>query len=69
MNTNRIKEFISLVVLEIYETENKIISIGLKWGDSKYLTQIGFKRQEQIRILNHLETLDKEQLRNFGVMI
>lgn len=69
MDTSRIKEFISKSLLEVYITEDKIISIGLAWGYSKYMGYLGFKRTEQISILNHLETLNQTELKGLGVLI
>jgi len=55
INKNRIKEFLNNSQLEIYITDNKVLSVGLKWGYSKILKENGFKRKEQINILNYLE--------------
>lgn len=67
METKRVKEFISNSMLEVYLTDGKIMSIGLTWSYSKHLIGLGFKRTEQISILNHLETLNKTELKGLGV--
>jgi len=55
INHERVKEFISLNCLEIHTLNNKVLSIGIKWGYSNYFKANGFKRNEQIAILNYLE--------------
>ena len=48
--------------IEIYLTDNKINSVGLKFGYSKDLVILGLSRKKQIEILNHLEQLPLKEL-------
>ena len=51
---NRIETFIEnaqIKVLKLFDN----YKIGLAYGESKRLKQAGFKRKEQIEILNYLE--------------
>jgi len=50
--------------IEIYTTENKIKSVGLKKGYSKILINLGLNRKKQIQVLNHLENLSLNDLEN-----
>ena len=51
----RIKEFAKAGDFDIHTSEhNKIMSIGLKWGESKRLKD-QFKRKEQIKLLDKME--------------
>ena len=52
--------------IEIYTTEDKINSIGLKFGYSKILKGLGLNRNKQIEILNHLEKLSLKELEDYN---
>ena len=48
--------------IEIFKTDNKINSVGLKFGYSKHLSIIGLSRKKQIEVLNYLEKLSLKEL-------
>ena len=48
--------------IEIFTTDNKINSVGLKFGYSKHLSILGLSRKKQIEILNYLEKLSLKEL-------
>ena len=48
--------------IEIFIIDNKINSIGLKFGYSKHLSIIGLSRKKQIEVLNYLEKLSLKEL-------
>ena len=54
--------------IEIYTTEDKINSIGLKKGYSKILKGLGLNRNKQIEILNHLEKLSLINLKKLYML-
>lgn len=55
INKKRLKEFITYSNFEVFFRDNKIVEIGLKYGESIYLKQLGFKRNEQISFLDWLK--------------
>ena len=53
----KLKKFTELGIFEVRRSgnEDKIISVGLKKGESKFLASQGIKRKEQIKMLDHLQ--------------
>ena len=51
--------------IEIFKTDNKINSVGLKFGYSKHLSILGLSRKKQIEILNYLEKLPLKEFEGY----
>lgn len=56
----RVKQFKNSANLEVYTTDGKVMSVGLKRGDGVILSNLGFSRQEQIKILDYLQENPKD---------
>jgi len=51
-----IKDFVDMGNFEVYySNDDKLMSVGLKWGEGVALQRMGIKRKDQIRMLDWLE--------------
>jgi hypothetical protein len=55
INEKRLKEFAQWGNFEVNFSDDKVMGVGLKWGESKNLENLGFKRKEQIRMLDFMQ--------------
>ena len=62
MLNKRIDKFLNCGSFEFFYSEGEFKSLGLKWGESKRLTHLGFNRKEQIYLLNQIESDIKNKL-------
>ena len=51
--------------IEYFTNENKLRSVGLKFGYSKALKENGLSRKKQIEILNYLEKLPLKEFEGY----
>jgi hypothetical protein len=55
ISQKKLKKFTQEGEFEVYMYNGKIESIGLRWGESKRLKNLGIKRKDQIKMLDWLE--------------
>jgi hypothetical protein len=55
LEMKRAKKFTEIGWFDVHMTEGRITSIGLHWGESKRLKNLGYSRKDQIGLLNWLE--------------
>jgi len=69
INEKRLKDFVTQGNFDIHTIDKDITSVGLKLGDSKFLQHQGFKRKEQIQMLDYLQDNPKLVKRLFKGVI
>ena len=65
-NLKRIKEFAQFGNFDVHFQGDKI-KIGLSNGESKYMATLGFKRAEQIKLLDCMEDNPKRLKKVLGL--
>ena len=66
MNDKRLKEFAQSGMFEVHFQGDKK-RVGLKYGESKYLETLGFKRKEQIKMLDFMQDNPKKLKKLLGM--
>jgi len=62
----RLKAFVNAADFEVHTSGVKLMGVGLKWGESKRLQSLGFKRKEQIKLLDTLQDNPKKAKKLIG---
>jgi len=60
MNKKRLKQFTQEGMFEVNWMGGKLLGVGLKYGESKHLENLGYKRKEQIQMLDFMQDNPKE---------
>lgn len=55
MSNNNLMQFVKEGNFEVHMQDGDIMSVGLKWGESKRLVNLGIPRDRQIAMLDWLE--------------
>jgi hypothetical protein len=61
-----IKYFVGSADFDVYLREGKLMSVGLKWGESKRLSKLGITRAQQIKMLDWIQARPKIAKKLFG---
>jgi len=67
INEKRLKEFAEWGRFDVHFSGDKVMGVGLKWGESKNMENLGFKRKEQIRMLNVMQDNPKQLKKLLGL--
>lgn len=67
IDKKRLKEFAQSGLFDVHTSGDKIMSIGLQKGDSKYWETLGYKRKEQIKMLDFMQDNPKQLKKLLGM--